>query len=141
MNITPDLKRILDIAVSLTAEKNYSKLLEKVISECMEITNCDAGTLYILNEDKLDFMILRNNTMNVYEGGNGEPIKTMPPVVLDEKYVCAYSAINKKTINVRDVYEDSSFDWQGPRRYDSFSGSHTESMLVVPLIYHDDKVI
>lgn len=141
MNITPDLKRILDIAVSLTAEKNYSKLLEKVISECMEITNCDAGTLYILNEDKLDFMILRNNTMNVYEGGNGEPIKTMPPVVLDEKYVCAYSAINKKTINVRDVYEDSSFDWQGPRRYDSFSGYHTESMLVVPLIDHDDKVI
>ncbi|MBO4781553.1 MAG: HD domain-containing protein [Lachnospiraceae bacterium] len=141
MNITPDLKRILDIAVSLTAEKSYSKLLEKVISECMEITNCDAGTLYILDEDKLDFMILRNNTMNVYEGGNGEPIKTMPPVVLDEKYVCAYSAINKKTINVRNVYEDSSFDWQGPRKYDSFSGYHTESMLVVPLIDHDDKVI
>ena len=141
MNITPDLKRILDIAVSLTAEKKYSKLLEKLISECMEITNCDAGTLYILKDDKLEFMILRNNTMNVYKGGNGEPIDSMPPVVLDEKYVCAYSALKKTSINVRNVYNDSSFDWQGPRKYDSISGYHTESMLVVPLINHDDKVI
>ena len=141
MNITPDLKRILDIAVSLTAEKKYSKLLEKLISECMEITNCDAGTLYILKDAKLEFMILRNNTMNVYKGGNGEPIDSMPPVVLDEKYVCAYSAIKKTSINVRNVYNDSSFDWQGPRKYDSISGYHTESMLVVPLINHDDKVI
>ena len=141
MNITPDLKRILDIAVSLTAEKKYSKLLEKLISECMDITNCDAGTLYILKDEKLEFMILRNNTMNVYKGGNGEPIDSMPPVVLDEKYVCAYSAIKKTSINVRNVYNDSSFDWQGPRKYDSISGYHTESMLVVPLINHDDKVI
>ena len=141
MNITPDLKRILDIAVSLTAEKKYSKLLEKLISECMEITNCDAGTLYILKDDKLEFMILRNNTMNVYKGGNGEPIDSMPPVILNEKYVCAYSAIKKTTINVKNVYDDAQFDWQGPRKYDSISGYHTESMLVVPLINHDDKVI
>ena len=89
----------------------------------------------------MEFMILRNNTMNVYEGGNGEPIDSMPPVILDEKYVCAYSAIHKKTINIKNVYDDASFDWQGPRKYDSISGYHTESMLVVPLINHNDKVI
>ena len=103
MNITPDLQRILDIAVSLTAEKNYSKLLEKVISECMEITGSDAGTLYIIKDNKLEFMIMRNNTMKVYLGGNGEPIDSMPPVELKEEAVCAYAAIHKKVINVRDV--------------------------------------
>ena len=141
MKITPDLKRILDIAVSLTAEKNYSKLLEKLISECMDITGSDAGTLYILKDNKLEFMIMRNNTMNVYRGGDGEPIDSVPPVVLDEKYVCAYSAINKKVINVRDVHADSQFDWQGPKKYDEITGYHTVSMLVVPLIDHKDKVI
>ena len=141
MNITPDLQRILDIAISLTAERNYSKLLEKLISECMDITRSDAGTLYILKDDKLEFMILRNNTMNVYKGGNGEPIDSMPPVVLDEKYVCAYAALTKKVVNVRDVHKDSNFDWQGPKKYDAITGYHTVSMLVVPLINHDDKVI
>ena len=141
MKITPDLQRILDIAISLTAEKNYSKLLEKLISECMDITGCDAGTLYILKEDKLEFMILRNNTMNVYKGGNGEPIDSMPPVSLDPKYVCAYSAINRTAVNVSNVSEDSNFDWQGPKKYDEITGYHTVSMLVVPLINHNDKVI
>lgn len=141
MTITNDLKRILDIAVSLTAEKSYSKLLEKLISECMEISGCDAGTLYILRNKKLEFMILRNHTMNVYQGGNGEPIGSMPPVELDEKYVCSYSAIHKKSINIPDVYNDSSFDWQGPKKYDSITGYNTRSMLVVPLIDHDGKTI
>ena len=141
MKITPDLQRILNIAISLTAEKNYSKLLEMVISECMDITGCDAGTLYILKDNCLEFMILRNNTMNVYRGGNGEPIDSMPPVHLDPRYVCAYSAINKKTVNVRDVSTDSNFDWQGPKKYDEITGYHTVSMLVIPLIDHDDKVI
>ena len=141
MRITSDLQRILDIAVNLTAEKSYSRLLEKLISECMDITGCDAGTLYILKEGKLEFMILRNNTMKVYEGGNGEPIKSMPPVTLDDKYVCAFSAIHKQVINIRDVKNDSQFDWQGPKKYDEITGYHTTSMLVVPLIDHDDKVI
>ena len=141
MNITPDLQRILDIAVSLTAEKNYSKLLEKVISECMEITGSDAGTLYIIKDNKLEFMIMRNNTMKVYLGGNGEPIDSMPPVELKEEAVCAYAAIHKKVINVRDVHTDSQFDWKGPKKYDEITGYHTVSMLVVPLIDHKDKVI
>ena len=141
MKITKDLQRILDIAISLTAEKSYSKLLENIISECMELSNCDAGTLYILKDNKLEFMILRNHTMNVYRGGNGEPIDSMPPVALDDKFVCAHSAIHKETVNVLDVYNDSSFDWQGPKKYDSITGYHTQSMLVVPLIDHDGKVI
>lgn len=141
MKITNDLQRILDIAISLTAEKSYSKLLDKLISECMEISGCDAGTLYILKDDKLEFMILRNHTMNVYRGGNGEPIESMPPVPMDGSSVCSYSALHKETINIEDVYHDSSFDWQGPKKYDSITGYHTKSMLVVPLIDHDGKVI
>ena len=141
MKITNDLKRILDIAINLTAEKNYSKLLDYLLSECMELSGCDAGTLYILKDDKLEFMILRNNTMNVYRGGEGEPIDSMPPVELDDKYVCAHSAIYKETVNILDVYNDFSFDWQGPRKYDKITGYHTQSMLVVPLIDHDNKVI
>ena len=141
MKITNDMQRILDIAISLTAEKSYPKLLDKLISECMEISGCDAGTLYLLKDDHLEFMILRNHTMKVYQGGNGEPIDSMPPVAMDERSVCAYTAIHKKTINIEDVYHDSSFDWQGPKKYDSITGYHTQSMLVVPLIDHDGKVI
>ncbi len=141
MTINDDIRKILDIAVKLSGEKDYAMLLEGVIGDAMDITGCDAGTLYLLNNSKLDFMILRNNTMNVSMGGNGEPISMIPPVVLDDKYVAAYSAIHKKVVNIADVYKDSSFDWEGPRKYDSMTGYHTQSMLVVPLHEHDGDVI
>lgn len=141
MKITEDMQKILDIAVKLTSEREYSKLMESIITDAMEIANCDAGTLYILNDDKLEFMILRNNTLNVYQGGNGEPISMIPPVALDERFVAAYSAIHRKTVNIADVYEDNSFDWKGPREYDKMTGYRTKSMLVVPLCENDGDVI
>ena len=38
----------------------------------MEIANCDAGTLYLLNKDKLYFTIMHNKTMEIYLGGDGK---------------------------------------------------------------------
>ncbi len=140
MEVTDDMERILEIGRELTIQKDYAKLLENIIGEAMEIANCDAGTLYIFNEGKLHFMIMRNNTMNVYQGGNGEPIN-MPPVKLEEQYVCAYCALHNETINVDDVYTNERFDWKGPREYDRMTGYRTRSMLVIPLENHDGKVI
>lgn len=141
MRITEDMQRILDIAVKLTGTKDYAELLDDVLDDAMQISNCDAGTLYLLKDDKLEFMIVRNNSMNVNMGGNGEPIESFPPVAMEEKYVAAFSALHKKVINIEDVYTDTSFDWQGPRKYDKLTGYHTQSMLVVPLQEHDGNVI
>lgn len=141
MKINEDMQRILDIAVKLAGTRNYAELLDDVLDDAMQISNCDAGTLYLLKNNRLEFMIVRNNTMQVNQGGNGEPIEGFPPVEMDEKYVAAYSALHKQTINIADVYSDMSFDWQGPRKYDSMTGYHTQSMLVVPLQEHDGDVI
>ena len=140
LKITDDLKRVLDMGINLTAERSYSALLDTIISEAMSLTRCEAGTLYILKDNKLHFMILRNDLMNVYKGKNGEEVD-MPPVALDERYVCAYSAMHKKSVNIADVYTDQNFDWKGPREYDRVTGYRTQSMLVIPLINHEDEVI
>ena len=138
--ISEDMKRILDIGIQLTSEKSYSKLYELIMQEAMVITGCDAGTLYICRDNKLYFTIMRTNSQNIYKGGDGEPIN-MPPVEMRESNVCSYSAIHKKSINVADVYADDSFDWQGPKKYDSITGFHTQSMLVIPLVNHEGQVL
>lgn len=138
--ISEEMKRILDIGIQLTSEKSYAKLYELIMQEAMAITACDAGTLYICKDNKLYFMIMRTNSMNIYKGGDGKPID-MPPVEMRESNVCSYSAIHKKSINVADVYADDSFDWQGPKKYDSITGFHTQSMLVIPLVNHEGQVL
>ncbi len=140
LKITDDLKRLLDMGIALTAERDDNKLLDLILSEAMSLCRCEAGTLYIVKEGKLHFKILRNDKMNVYEGRNGEPVN-LAPVFMDEKYVCAYSAIHRKSVNIEDVYTDESFDWKGPREYDRVTGYRTKSMLVVPLIDHKDELI
>lgn len=141
MKVTKDLQRILDIALTLTSEQNYSKLLDDILSEAMEIANCDAGTLYIIRNNKLEFMIMRNKSLGVYQGGNGEPIAMMPPLEIDGKSVASYVVIKRQPVNIEDVYTDQSFDWQGPKKYDSITGYRTKSQLVVPLINHENRVI
>ena len=139
-NISGDMKRILDMGISLTGERSYNKLLDLIVSEAMSLTHCEAGTLYIYKENKLHFGIMRNDVLKTYSGSMGEA-SNMPPVAMDEKYVCAYSAIHRKCINIPDVYQNSVFDWQGPKEYDKLTGYHTKSMLVLPLINHEDELI
>ena len=42
-----ELREIVDIGIALTTEKNKNRLLEMILKKAMEISNCDAGTLYI----------------------------------------------------------------------------------------------
>ena len=60
------LKKVLEVGISLSAEKDFNRLLEKILINVMEITNCDAGTLYLLHDNSLHFKIMRNDTMKIH---------------------------------------------------------------------------
>ena len=135
-----NLNKMLDIGVALTKEKNYDKLLSLIISISMDITSSDAGTLYMYEKDALHFKIMKNNTLRVNKGENGD-VSELPPVPLEEKNVCAYSAINRKIINIPDVYNYDKFDFSGPRSYDPITGYRSKSMLVIPLENHENELI
>ena len=127
-----ELKAVVSIGIELTTEKNKDRLLSKMVTSAMDIAECDAGTLYIYDGQKLHFKIMRTVSQNVDRGANGEVID-IPPVPLREENVCAYSAIHRELINIRDVYTSDRFDFSGPKKYDSITGYRTGSMLVIPL--------
>lgn len=135
MELTVDLRKILDLGIALSGEKDYNVLLERILRESMEITGCDAGTLYVSEEEGLKFTYMRNKTMGVFQGGNGEQID-LPVVPFREENICAFSAIHKKVVNIADVYHSEEFDFKGPMNYDKITGYYTKSMLVIPLENH-----
>ena len=139
MNKVDELQAILDIGIALSAERDRNKLFNMIITKSMEITNCDAGTLYLLEDGALKFKIMKTLSMGVDKGSDGEEID-IPPAAMSEANICAYSAIHRKTLNILDVRTDETFDFSGPRKYDSMTGYHTQSMMVVPLIDDDDEV-
>ncbi len=125
-------RTFLEVGVSLSAERNYNRLLEKILHCVMELSNCDAGTLYLLEDGALHFKIMRNNTMNTYSGGDGSDCG-LPPVALNRESVCALSLLDDETIRIEDVWHCQKYDLTGPMRYDAITGYHTQSMIVVPM--------
>lgn len=125
-------RTFLEVGVSLSAERDYNRLLEKILHCVMELSNCDAGTLYLLEDGALHFKIMRNNTMNTYSGGDGFDCG-LPPVALNRESVCALALLDDETIRIEDVWNCQKYDLAGPMRYDAITGYHTQSMIVVPM--------
>lgn len=136
-----ELMEILAIGIQMTKEKDRTALLSTILNKCMEYTNCDAGTIYLYENDALTFKIMKTNSLGISKGEHGEDIE-LPPVPLKEENICAYAAIHKEVVNFPDVRNAGiSFDFLGPKRYDKMTGYCTQSMLVVPLINHEDVLI
>lgn len=136
-----DFKDILTVGIQLTVEKDDNKLLNAIVEKGMQITNCDASTLYLYEDDVLKFRIMRTLSQNVARGIDGEPITDIPPVPFKEENVCAYTAIHRRVVNIPDVYISEEFDFSGPKRYDAMTGYRTQSMLVIPVENNTGELI
>ncbi|MBI5184581.1 MAG: GAF domain-containing protein [Nitrospinae bacterium] len=135
------IRRLSEIGIALSAERNLGKLLEMIVDEARRFTNADGGTLYIKEGNVLVFKILQNDTMKTRMGGtSGNPIP-FPPVELKETNVSAYVALKEKSVNIPDVYFSDLFDFTGPRKFDQATGYRTKSMLVVPMKNHEGEII
>ncbi len=130
--IISQTKELLEVFISMSSEKDGEVLLERMLNAALDITNCDGGTLYILNEDVLEFRFMMTRSLNIKKGGKNEQA-TLPPVQLDRKNVCAYSVLEEKAINIPDVYSSELFDFAGPKQYDLLTNYRTKSMLVIPM--------
>ncbi len=130
------MRRVLEISLDLSSERDREKLLSKILDTAMDITDCDAGTLYLLESDGLHFVRMVTRSMGVRQGGHAAPI-TLPPVPLEPEYVCSWAVLNGSMINVPDVHSDKRFDFSGSIRYDKMTGYNTKTMLVAPM--SDDK--
>ncbi len=126
------LNKLIAASVSLSTEKDSNVLLQDILTAAMDITSCDAGTLYIKNNNTLDFKIMITKSMNNYKGGKFSEIQ-MPSVSMKPTNVCAKSLIDRKLINIKDLSKNSEFDFIGPKKYDSMTGYKTKSMLVIPM--------
>jgi len=136
-----DTDKILETIIAFSTETDYFKLLDIVLAKMRKITNCEAGTLYVLRDNKLHFTIVQNDRLGIstYEEGSD-----IPPVDLGAKAienVCAYCAIHNEMVNIDDVYDSNEFNFSGPRKYDEMTGFKTRSMLVFPISNLQGQVI
>lgn len=146
----PDhIKRLTEIGVALSAEKNINRLMEMILSEARAFTNADGGTLYIMSDDESEllFTIIQNDSINVQMGGTKGRI-TWPCVKMknndgspNHSNVSSHAAITGQAVNIEDVYSAEGFNFSGTKEFDRENGYRSKSMMVVPMRNHENEII
>ena len=128
---------MLDVILAFNREAHSDRLLDTLLTKMMDLSNADAGTLYLLQNNNLYFRIVKNRTVGINQTLGDESY--LPPIELDAanlENVSAYAAIKKQIVIVNDVYTDTRFNFTGPKEYDKMTGYRTQSMLLLPMILH-----
>lgn len=126
-----ELSELNAIGIRLSAERDPHALLETILRKAREITQSDAGSLYLVEEApdgaaRLRFVLAQNDSV---------PIEfTAETLPLSSQSVAGHAALTGQIVNLADAYApppDAPF--QINRSFDERTGYRTKSMLVVPM--------
>lgn len=143
------LQVLYKVGIALSAEANRERLMEIILLEAKALCNADGGTLYVRNEDRLEFAIMRTESLGIALGGTtGKPI-AHPPLVLRDPVTgepnlnnVATAAVSlKRSFNIIDAYAAVGFDFSGTKAFDRHNRYRSKSFLTIPLINQEEHVI
>ncbi len=143
------VKMLNKIGTALSLKTKLTSLLDLIVTEAKNLTNADGGTLYLLNTqtDELDFTVVQNRSLDIHMGGDVGHIDWQPLSLYLKNgkpnlyMVAATCALTDKVINIPDVYEIKDYDFDGTKQFDKATGYRSQSMLVIPLKNHEQKII
>lgn len=118
------LERILDTTRRLARPIDLPTMLGEVIDVAREVLDADRGTVFLYEPD--------TNELVVTIGTELEAIR-LPA----DRGIVGECALNRRIVNVPDCYSDPRFNPEVDRR----TGYHTECLLTVPLIGHDESLV
>lgn len=132
----------------LSQQPNLGLLLQTVLNTSQKLLNADGASLYrVRNEQFLTFQLIRNKSLNTFKGGQDEDIVDLPDIPLyigaqeNHKSVVSHCTLTKKTINIPDAYNEINFDFSQTKVFDKKAGYRTQSVLAIPILNHQGKVI
>lgn len=144
-----EISELLEIGISLSAEKDTPRLLEMILESARKLTNADGGTLYSVTDNKtLKFEILQNETLGTKQGGTTGQAITIPEIALFTpegepvlKAVATYAFHKNETVNLADAYNSDKFDFSGMKAFDQKFRYRSTSFLTVPMRNHESEII
>jgi CheY-like chemotaxis protein len=141
---------VIPLGISLMKEPDFDRLLEKILMEAKALCQADGGTLYLrTDDDRLKFVLLRNDTLQIVLGGSSGRAIPFPPLQLydsqtgapNHHQVACHVALSGQSVNIPDAYDAQGFDFHGTREFDQKTGYRSVSFLTVPLKNEQERVI
>jgi adenylate cyclase len=119
-----DLRRLLDINISISSEMQLGALLKKIVSVTSAVIHADRSSLFLHDERAGELVSA------VAEGVEGRELRFPTDAGL-----AGWSFTRGQALNLPDAYADPRFN----RAVDAATGYHTKSVLTVPVTTRDGR--
>ncbi len=139
-----ELEIIIKLFNSFSKTQNINQLLEYIIDSSIILANCDAGTIYLKNdEDMLDFAFSKSLYLSSkYSEELVQEIFKPFQLKIDENSIAGYCASSRKIINISDIKKLGDIvTFKYNDYWDKKYGYTTISMLTLPLENNQNDLI
>ncbi len=128
------LDRLTRLSVELNQVNDLDILMERVLTEARRFVNADAGSIYIREENRLQFAYSQNETLQRDLPYGKKLIYSTFAIPINEKTIAGYVATTGQVLNLSDAYQiEPTLPYQFNRKFDEASGYLTRSILTIPL--------
>ncbi len=136
------LRDVISLDSELNKLQDLDVLLERILTEARRVTNADAGSIYIRNEDSLVINYAQNSTKQAELPKGEKLIYNVFRVPISTHTISGYSAATGEAVNIRDVYQiGSNAPYGFDPTYDTLSGYRSRSMIAIPLKTNRDEIL
>lgn len=143
------VKALNKIGKELSLGGDLTDLLDFFTAEVMGLTGADGGTLYLMNEKKqtLSFEVVKNISLNIQNSSRDMSEKWVDLALYDKEgkenvhMVATLCALRKEPIFIDNIYKADQFDFSGTKKFDKTTNYHSRSMMAIPLLNHEKRVI
>jgi HD-GYP domain-containing protein (c-di-GMP phosphodiesterase class II) len=126
--------RILKISEKLHHIKDIHALLDSVLLEARQLTRADAGSIYLIENNGLNFSYIHNDTLFDASSSN-KYIYTSQTLPIDNHSLAGYVALTGEPLIIDDVYQiPAGMPFSFNYSFDVQSHYRTRSILALPLI-------
>lgn len=140
--IDEKLQKIVEIERELGEIQDVDVLLERILTETRRIVNADAGSIYVVEGNKLKIKYGQNDT-HLKELAPGEKLPyTVFSFPINEKQICGYVALTGNPLNIQDCYKiPESAPYKFNKNTDLTTDYRTKSMYTFPLKMASGKLL
>ncbi|MBC2717570.1 MAG: HD domain-containing protein [Desulfobacteraceae bacterium] len=121
--------------------QDIDAILDKILDEARHLSNADAGSIFIVEDDHLRFGYVHNDTLFKKDEAN-EEIYVDFSVPIDDQSIVGYVALTGNTLVIDDAYNlPSGSPFMLNSEYDLKAGYKTRSILAVPLYTFHGRMV
>ncbi|MBU4354211.1 MAG: HD domain-containing protein [Desulfobacterales bacterium] len=133
--------RTLQVMEKLAHIKDVHALLAEVLLQARRLTRADAGSIYLIENNVLNFSYIHNDTLFGASEVN-RYLYASHTLAVDNHSLSGYVALTGKPLLIEDAYHlPPGMPFTFNNSFDRMSGYRTQSILAAPLVTSNGKTV